>query len=319
MLESIIGEDNFRNTMIEFGKMKGQVLKNNREYFEIFKRVSGRDLSWFQNQWFHWKENPVLRIQSQQETTDDNSSVKISITQEGKIFRLPLEVEIQTEKRNIRKTIWIDSAEKGFIIPLKSRVLSIKYDPDSKLFTLIKTGKRTFLSKGKIKLPAKDVVYKYKSDKDDGITKFIVNREGKGLNLVRKKDDQDLVLKITKGLTPTEFIKNGQTIYSINVKSEKINFPDTSFNISEPIYPFDFTVLLYSFIDWNIAEKESTLFLRPGRESCIISSAKVKKITNGKVKVSIDSRYNEIELYIHSGLPVKYVVDKKGIFELISI
>jgi len=318
MLRSVIGEDNFKNTLIEFGKMKGQKLKNNREYFEIFERVSGQDLSWFENQWINWKENPVLLVRDSIETTEGNSSVRITVTQEGKIFKLPLEIEMQTEKMIIKKTIWIDSEKNEFIIPVKSKVISLQYDPHARLFAIIKTANKIFLGRNKIKLPEKDVVYKYKSDKNDKVTEFIVKSNREELNVFKKQADQEIALQLNKDLEPLEFVKNSEIVYSIDMKSGRINFGDKMYDFSEPVYPYNIAMLLYAFVDWNVSEKESMLLLRPGRKSCVISTASVKKISNDEFKVSIDMYYDEIELYIRNGIPVKYVLNEDETFELID-
>lgn len=319
MLRSVIGEDHFESAMVEFGKMKGLELKDNREYFKIFERISGQDLSWFENQWLNWKENPVLRVHGQLETKGDNGLVRITVAQEGRIFKLPLEVEIQTERQNIRKIIWIDSEQTEFTMPLKAKTISIRYDPDSKLFASIKAGTRTFLNKKEIKLPEEDITYKFKSNKSNEITEFMVKTGRKNFNIIRTKADQKIALKITKYLAPIEFTKNGDVVYTIDMKLGKISFPEETYHIFEPIYPYELAVMLCSFVDWKKNTEKSFLSLRPGRKRCAISVAKAERISKDEIKVSIDMYYNEIELYLRNGIPVKYIVDEDETFELINL
>ncbi len=65
MLESVIGEEAFQESLLRLGEMDGIKLKNVDEYMDIFEEVSGKDLTDFTEQWLYRKENPVLNVQGQ--------------------------------------------------------------------------------------------------------------------------------------------------------------------------------------------------------------------------------------------------------------
>jgi hypothetical protein len=319
MLESVIGEENFRKALIEFGKMKGVELKNSQEYFEIFEKISGMDLSWYEKQWLDWKENPVLNLQSQFETSLKGGLVRIRVSQEGKVFRLPLEVEIQTDGAKISKTFWLNSAEEEFVLRVAAKTVSIKYDPNSRLFAILKTGSKSFISSDKIYLPGKNQNFRFKSKQSQKITEYNFIRSDKSLSLIQHSEGNALQLKVSQCLSPMEFRTNNNLVYSIDSSSGKIIFPDEIHDIGEPVYPMEMAVMLFSFVDWSKCEDESYVFLRPGSKQCGIAYA--KKLDNAEkgVSVLINLGDNRIELFLKNHIPIKYIVDGKDFFELIGV
>jgi hypothetical protein len=318
MLESVIGEKNFRKSLIEFGKMKDVELKSSREYFEIFEKISGMDLSWYEKQWLDWKENPVLNLQGQFETSQKGGLIRIRIYQEGKVFKLPLEVEIQTDRQKINKTFWLNSAEEEFVLPVAAKTVSIRYDPNSRLFAILKTGSKSFIISDKIYLPEKNQNFRFKSKQTQKITEYSFIRNKKSLSLIQHSEGNDLHLKVSHYLSPLEFRTNNNPVYSIDSSSGKIIFPDETHDISEPVYPKQMAVMLFSFVDWSKCEDESFLFLRPGSKQCGIAYAKKLYNTENGVRVLINLGDNRIELFLKNHVPIKYIVDGKDVFELIG-
>ncbi len=119
-------------------------------------------------------------------------------------------------------------------------------------------------------------------------------------------------------LTATFVCADSELVYSLDSDSGKINFSDKSYDVSEPVYPQEFAVMIYSLVDWSKADNSSFLFLRSGRKSCGISNARVKRISTDEFNVNIDMYYNETVLEIRNGMPVKYVIDKDETFELLN-
>jgi hypothetical protein len=141
MLETEIGKENFERAMIEFSKREGKTLADTAEYFKIFETVSGKDLSTFRNQWLERKQNPVLTVRHTVKPSgkkSDGKNVTIVVSQEVPMFEIPLQIEIRTEKRTIRRTVQLDRPVKSISIPIKSRLISIEYDPDARVFATIR-------------------------------------------------------------------------------------------------------------------------------------------------------------------------------------
>lgn len=317
MLESVIGEENFRKVLIELGKMKGVELKSGREYFEIFEKISGVDLSWYEKQWINRKENPVLKLQSQLETSEKEGLIRIRACQEGKIFKLPLEVEIQTERQRINKTLWLNSAEDEFVLPVAAKTVAIKYDPNSRLFAILKTGSKSFISSDKIYFPEKNQSFRYKSKQTEKTTEYIFKQNQKSLSLIQHSEGNAFQLNVSNLLSPMEFRINNNLVYSIDSSKEKILFPDESYDIGEPVYPMEMLVLLFSLVDWTKCDSESLVFLKPGSKQCEVAYANKTDKTENSTNVLISLGYNKIELFLKNHVPVKYIVNGEDVFELI--
>jgi hypothetical protein len=314
MLAAVIGEPDFRKAMLAFGKMKGQVLLGPREYFEIFEKISGHDLSWFEDQWLNRKENPVLRIESSSETFPNGAQVKMRIIQEGKIFQLPLDVEINTGNQCLRKTLWIDSAEQEFTFPAEQAPVSVQFDPDAKLFAILKTGKTSFLSQDRIVLPKETIAYRFKSDQTNKEIEFRIIPGEEKITAVRKEEGRESVLELSSALSPMKYSVNGAPVYSLNQTMGKIVLSDAPYDIAEPVYPEEFVGLLFSCADWSKSSAASLLFLRSDQKRCAGAYAECERISGNAVKLKIDFYTGSMEMSIRDGVPLEYTIDGKDRF-----
>jgi hypothetical protein len=316
MLSAVIGESNFKKTMLEFAKMKGQLLAGPREYFRIFEKISGQDLAWFEEQWLNRKENPVLRIESSSEALRDGAQLKLKIRQEGKIFRLPLEVEIRAGDQRIRKTLWIDAVEKEFTLPVDQSPVSVQYDPDAKLFAILKTGKMSFLNQDKVVLPQKTTAYRFKSDLTNKEIEFRIIPEEEKIAFSRKEEGRESVLELSSALSSLKYSVNNVLEYSLDPGMGKIVFADAAYDIAEPVYPEEFIVLIFAGADWSKSSMESLLFLRSDRKWCAGAYAERERISANELKLKIDFYTGSMEMLIRDGVPQEYTVDGQERFVL---
>ncbi len=309
MLSFVIGQPAFREAMREFGKMKGRVLDGPREYFGIFERISGQDLSWFENQWLNLKENPVLRIERSYETSPLGNHVRLKIEQEGKTFRLPLDVEIESQSETVRKTFWLTSAVQEFSIPLPSPPLSVRFDPGAKLFAILKTGTTSFLEPGEVLLPAVPAVYRFKSSRNGKVVEYRIVPGKNVVAFIKKEGDKESVLELSAALSPSKYGVSGDLVYTLDPAAGTINFAGAAYDIAEPVYPEDFVGWLFSCVDWTKSSAESLLFLRSGQKRCAGAYAKREKIAGRDVTLKIDTYAGTLEMSIRNGVPVEYTVD----------
>jgi len=314
MLSAVIGEPAFRKAMLEFGTMKDRVLDGARDYFEIFERISGRDLAWFESQWLDWKENPVLRIERFDESSSRGNQVRLKITQEGKVFRLPLEVEVKSQDKTIHKTFWLDSAAQEFFIPLASPPLSVRFDPEAKLFALLKTGKMSFLQPHEIGLPDTATVYRFQSNQSGKIIEYRINPGGKKFTLVKKEEGKESVLELSPDLSPLQFRAGGDSFYTIDPAAGKIHFTDDAYDIAEPVYPEEFIGLLFSCVDWTKSSAQSLLFLRSGQKRCAGAYAERETLAGRDAKLKINISTGTLEMVIRDGVPEEFTFDGKEKF-----
>jgi hypothetical protein len=318
MLSAVIGESNFRKAMLEFATMKGRVLAGPRDYFKIFERISGQELSWFEDQWLTRKENPVLRIESSSETSVRGDQIKLKITQEGRIFRLPLDVEIKCRKGAIRKTIWLNSAVQEFSIPVQSPVSSIRFDPEARLFAILKTGRTSFLNPKETALPMKAAVYRYTSNSGGRDVEYRIIPGEEKVTFIKKEKGWEASLELSSALSPSTYKVNGAAVYAWDPAAGKIAFSDAAYDTAEPVYPEDFIGLLFSCVDWTKSSAQSLLFLRDGQKRCAGASAEREKGSGRDVKLKIDFYAGTMEMTIRNGVPVEYTIDGKEKFILMD-
>lgn len=73
-----------------------------------FEKVTGQDLNWFWNQWYYGSGHPKLNISYVYDDAAKNVKVIVKQTQEGKVFRLPIAVDVYNGDKKVRKQVWID-------------------------------------------------------------------------------------------------------------------------------------------------------------------------------------------------------------------
>ncbi|MHA1212616.1 MAG: M1 family aminopeptidase [Candidatus Heimdallarchaeota archaeon] len=78
------------------------------DFKEVFNEISGLNLDWYFNQWFHTAGLPRLRLDA---TTTDGYTIDIEITNTDKEwFKLPLLLEIDTPIDDYSKVIWVNGS-----------------------------------------------------------------------------------------------------------------------------------------------------------------------------------------------------------------
>ena len=74
-----------------------------------FEEVTGQDLNWFWNQWYFGSGHPKLDINYVYDLGGKTSKVIIKQTQSGKIFRLPVAIDLYQGKEKKRYNVWLEN------------------------------------------------------------------------------------------------------------------------------------------------------------------------------------------------------------------
>lgn len=311
MLESVIGKEIFQKALYELGKMDDTELSNNRAYMELFEEISGIDLREFEEQWLYRKDNPVLNVQGQLATDGGNSIVKIKVLQEEPFFNLPLEVEIKTENSTYSKIIQVQEKETLFEMPVKGNEVAIKYDPNSRLFAIIKNNKKSFTN-GLCDFTIPKDTATYVSEEDNKIQVWF-SKSQKGISIHKKDGDSESTLYLTHKLSPICYIANIDTIFSQNIDDKTIKFKRGQYNIAEPVYPKEFIPFLFSIIDWNDIDELSLLYLIPNSKNCQVIFCKRKESSFKGIELIMKYPLSNDEIKIVSmyGVPQSFFIDEK--------
>ncbi|RYG43300.1 MAG: M1 family peptidase, partial [Chitinophagaceae bacterium] len=198
MLRNQIGDDAFfkaLNVYLTENKFKSAEAHQLRLAFE---EVTGRDLNWFFNQWYFDKGHPTVRIDYVYNDAAGTVKVIVKQTQKtGKIFRLPLAVDVYNGSQKIRHNVWSNNAVDTFTFSYTKRPDLINVDGD-KILLWVKQDNKTldnfihqykyagnyldrreaidFASKQQDDPKALDLIKAALNDKFQGLRNFAINK-----------------------------------------------------------------------------------------------------------------------------------------------
>lgn len=141
MLRNYVGDSAFFKSLNKYlidNKFKSAEADNLRLAFED---VTGQDLSWFWNQWYYGSGHPKLKISYNY--TEGKSSVIIEQQQNtGKIFRLPIAIDIYNGSNKSRHKVWIENKTDTFTFntPVKPDLINVDAE---KMLLVEKTDNKT--------------------------------------------------------------------------------------------------------------------------------------------------------------------------------
>lgn len=143
MLRHFVGDSAFfkaLNLYLTTNKFKSAEAHQLRLAFE---EVTGRDLNWFFNQWYFGNGHPVTDISYVYD--DASKTVKVIIKQlqpGGKIFKLPVDIDIYEGDKKTRHTVWANNAVDTFTFKYTQKPALVNVDGD-KILLWSKTDHKT--------------------------------------------------------------------------------------------------------------------------------------------------------------------------------
>ncbi len=141
MLRNYLGDDAFfkgLNIYLNTNKFKTGEAGQLRLALE---EASGRDLTWFFDQWYYGSGQPNLTIDY---NYDQPGVAKVIIKQtqkSGKIFMLPMAIDVYIGENKTRYNVWMTHAVDSFYFPTASKPDFINVDADKVLLAVIDDNK----------------------------------------------------------------------------------------------------------------------------------------------------------------------------------
>lgn len=131
MLRREMGDQNFWLSMREYYQVYQNKNALTDDFLKICEKVSGKDLTWFFDQWLYTAGHPVLQIQESYE----EGVVKIEIQQmQDKLFSFPLDIEFtDSSGQNHRMKKSISERNTVLQYALDHSPVSVNLDPDVRL------------------------------------------------------------------------------------------------------------------------------------------------------------------------------------------
>ena len=142
MLRNHIGDSAFfkgLNLYLTTNKFKSAEAAHLRLALE---ETSGKDLSWFFNEWYYGSGHPKLDINYNY--VDSLKAIKVIVKQTqktGKIFRIPTYIDVYTGDKKTRNLIWLENAIDTFTFSAGTNPDLINFDGDKVLLCEKKENK----------------------------------------------------------------------------------------------------------------------------------------------------------------------------------
>ncbi|HZZ74599.1 MAG TPA: M1 family aminopeptidase, partial [Puia sp.] len=131
MLKNYLGDSAFYQSLrlyLVTNQFKSAEAQDLRYAFEA---VTGQDLNWYWNQWYYGSGHPVFDIRYAWDDAAGHATVIVKqIQQTGKIFRIPLSIDVYEGGEKTRHKVWIQNAADTFVFSYKQRPSLINVDGD---------------------------------------------------------------------------------------------------------------------------------------------------------------------------------------------
>lgn len=95
-----------------------------------FEKVTGQDLNWFWNQWYFGNSHPKLDISYDYNDQTGTAKVIVSQTQTGKVFRMPVAIDVYQGGNKKRYKVWVENQSDTFSFPVASKPDLVNFDGD---------------------------------------------------------------------------------------------------------------------------------------------------------------------------------------------
>ncbi len=130
MLRNYVGDSAFYKSLNLYLRTRKFNSAEAHDLRLAFEDVTGEDLNWFWNQWYFGSGHPKLDINYIYDPTGKSAKVIIKQTQKGKIFKLPLSIDVYQGSGKKRYKVWADHQADTFVFQTVSRPDLINVDGD---------------------------------------------------------------------------------------------------------------------------------------------------------------------------------------------
>ena len=132
MLRHYLGDEAFFQAITDYLKTYAYSNGEAHQLRLSFEKISGKDLSWFFNQWYFGNGNPTVKVEKYYDTTKKQLTVKITQLQsEDLFFQFPLDIDIYQDNKPIRHTVWVNARqENSFTFAVSKAPALVNINPE---------------------------------------------------------------------------------------------------------------------------------------------------------------------------------------------
>ncbi len=133
MLRFVVGDDAFWRILSSYGTRYAYGNAGSQDFIDVAEEASGQPLQWFFQQWLYGAGVPDLLISwDRAKGSADSVTIILNVTQRQRqqVFRMPFEVQVETEGAAFVDTLWLQSREDRFELIVAGKPLRLSIDPD---------------------------------------------------------------------------------------------------------------------------------------------------------------------------------------------
>ena len=132
MLRHYLGDEAFFQAITDYLKTYAYSNGEAHQLRLSFEKISGKDLSWFFNQWYFGYGNPTVKVEKHYDTSKKLLRVKITQLQsEDLYFQFPLDIDIYQDNKPIRHTVWVNARqENAFTFAVSKAPALVNINPE---------------------------------------------------------------------------------------------------------------------------------------------------------------------------------------------
>jgi aminopeptidase N len=137
MLRWVVGEKNYLKIMREFASKYAGKSASSDDFRELSEKVYGEKLTWFYSQWMDSTSAPEFKAKYTVYRLGTNKGFRIvgAITQDLDLFRMPVNLRIDTDGRTEEKRIDVVGTDSPFSVETFGRPRRISIDPENRVLT----------------------------------------------------------------------------------------------------------------------------------------------------------------------------------------
>src|SRR5271169_3373855 len=137
MLRWVVGEKNYLKLMRDFAAKYAGKSASTDDFRELSEKVYGEKLTWFYSQWMDSTSAPEFKSKYTVYRLGTNKGFRIvgAITQDLDLFRMPVNLRIDTDGRTEEKRIEVVGTDSPFSVETFGRPRRISIDPEHRVLT----------------------------------------------------------------------------------------------------------------------------------------------------------------------------------------
>ncbi|MGA8068830.1 MAG: M1 family aminopeptidase [Terriglobales bacterium] len=137
MLRWVVGEKNYLKLMREFATKYAGKSASTDNFRELSEKIYGEKLVWFYSQWMDSTSAPEFKAKYTCYRLGNNKGFRIvgAIQQDLDLFRMPVDLRIDTDGRTEEKRIEVVGTDSPFSVETFGRPRRISIDPENRVLT----------------------------------------------------------------------------------------------------------------------------------------------------------------------------------------